>query len=110
MSIESTCTPSCLVTASHSEDRAAARNGRPPERLWMKNSALPAWKAGGCILISSRSPHILAQTQRRDGMSEQNLIGTARELIDALNTGEGQRCKKHVAVDVVADEVGTPRK
>ena len=43
-------------------------------------------------------------------MSEQNLIGIARELIDAFNTGDAERFKKHVIADVVYDEVGTQRK
>jgi steroid delta-isomerase-like uncharacterized protein len=43
-------------------------------------------------------------------MPEQNLIGIARELIDAFNAGDTQRFKKHVTADVVYDEVGTQRK
>ena len=43
-------------------------------------------------------------------MSEQNLIGIARELIDAFNAGDTERFKKHVTADVVYDEVGTQRK
>ena len=43
-------------------------------------------------------------------MSEQNLIGIARELIDAFNAGDGKRFKKHLAPGVVYDEVGTQRR
>ena len=43
-------------------------------------------------------------------MSEQNLLGIARELIDAFNAGDAERFKKHVTADVVYDEVGTQRK
>ena len=39
-----------------------------------------------------------------------DLIAIARELIDAFNTGDAERFKKHVIADVVYDEVGTQRK
>ena len=39
-----------------------------------------------------------------------DLIAIARELIDAFNTGDAERFKKHVTADVVYDEVGTQRK
>src|ERR1700737_3035556 len=50
---------------------------------------------------------------RRQGgttMSEQNLIGIARDLIDAFNAKDGERFKKQLAANVVYDEVGTGRK
>lgn len=43
-------------------------------------------------------------------MSEQNLIGIARDLIDAFNAKDGERFKKQLAATVVYDEVGTNRK
>jgi steroid delta-isomerase-like uncharacterized protein len=43
-------------------------------------------------------------------MAEQNLIGTARELIEAFNAGDTERFKRCVSMNVVYDEVGTQRK
>ena len=43
-------------------------------------------------------------------MSEQNLIGIARDLIDAFNAKDGERFKKQLSATVVYDEVGTNRK
>ena len=43
-------------------------------------------------------------------MSEQNLIGVARDLIEAFNAKDSQRFKQQLAANVVYDEVGTNRK
>jgi steroid delta-isomerase-like uncharacterized protein len=43
-------------------------------------------------------------------MSEQNLSGIARDLIDAFNAGNGERFKKQLTASVVYDEIGTNRK
>jgi steroid delta-isomerase-like uncharacterized protein len=43
-------------------------------------------------------------------MSEQNLIGIARDVIDAFNAKDGERFKKQLSATVVYDEVGTNRK
>jgi steroid delta-isomerase-like uncharacterized protein len=43
-------------------------------------------------------------------MAEQNLVQAGRELIEAFNSGDGNRFKKYLAADVVYDEVATQRK
>ena len=43
-------------------------------------------------------------------MSEQNLIGIARDLIDAFNAKDRERFKRQLTANVVYDEVGTNRK
>ena len=43
-------------------------------------------------------------------MSEQNLSGIARDLIDAFNARNGERFKKQLTATVVYDEIGTNRK
>jgi hypothetical protein len=43
-------------------------------------------------------------------MSEQILIGVARDLIDAFNAKDSERFKKQLTANVVYDEVGTNRK
>jgi steroid delta-isomerase-like uncharacterized protein len=49
--------------------------------------------------------------QPKEGhMSERNLIGVARDLIDAFNAKDSERFKKQLASNVVYDEVGTNRK
>jgi hypothetical protein len=43
-------------------------------------------------------------------MSEQNLIGIGRDLIDTFNAKDSERFKKQLSNAVVYDEVGTQRK
>src|SRR5439155_19484184 len=92
------------------ESAAEHTNCTSSKAISRQISALPRKESSGCILISSRSPQILAQNPKEGCMSEQNLIGIARELIDAFNAGDAERFKKHVTADVVYDEVGTQRK
>jgi hypothetical protein len=40
-------------------------------------------------------------------MSEQNLIGIGRDLIDTFNAKDSERFKKQLSNAVVYDEVGT---
>jgi steroid delta-isomerase-like uncharacterized protein len=45
-----------------------------------------------------------------NSMAEQDLIKTARGLVDAFNAGDWEACKAALASDSVYDEVGTSRR